>query len=112
MSEQQTKAQLAAQSEEIRRKLAERDRQEQEAERKARGARDFALWQLGNRLDRIAFDRLEELYPDLAADLENAITMGIEPAEVRRYAIRAGMPKTWVAWLENAARAVAVDVGG
>lgn len=66
---------------------------------------------LGLVLDRISFERLEEQYPDLAVELEAIVSAGAGPAEVRRYALGRGMPRSWVAWLENSARWLTVAGG-
>ena len=70
---------------------------------------DLALAELGQELDRISFYQLEAKYPTLAEGIEDAIAQGAGVAEVRRFALRRGMPPEWVAWLENAARAVVLE---
>lgn len=69
----------------------------------------LAFLVLGDELDRIAFGQLEAKYPDLAEGIECAVVRGVTPADVRRFALRRGMPPEWVDWLENAARAVELE---
>lgn len=70
---------------------------------------DFAIEGIGDELDRISFSQLEGKFPDLAERVEGAINRGATPGQIRRFAIRRGMPPEWVGWLENAARAVALE---
>ena len=69
-------------------------------------AKPVDLSGIGNELDGISLERLEEAYPDLASELERAVNGGATAEGIRRYALSRGMPKTWAAWLEQAARAV------
>ena len=61
---------------------------------------------IGVALDEISLERLEESYPGLAGELEQAVNGGATAEGIRRYALGRGMPKTWAAWLEQAARAI------
>lgn len=77
-------------------------------------AKKVDLSGIGLQLDAISLERLEEAYPGLADELEQAVSGGATADSIRRYALARGMPKTWAAWLEQAARAVASEraIGG
>jgi len=64
---------------------------------------------IGYELDRLSFLHLEERYPRLAERIEGAVVRGATSGQIRRFALRRGMPPEWVAWLEYAARAVALE---
>lgn len=61
---------------------------------------------IGTELDAISLERLEDTYPGLAWEVEQAVSGGATALEIRRYALIRGMPKDWAAWLEQAARAI------
>lgn len=69
-------------------------------------AKTADLSAIGAELDLISLSRLEETYPALVGAIERAIVDGATSDQIRRYALGLGMPKTWAAWLEQAARAM------
>lgn len=64
---------------------------------------------IGTELDLIAFERLEDQYPVLAAQIAAKIREGATPAEIRRYVLAHSGSRGWAAWIAQAARAVADD---
>ena len=69
-------------------------------------AKTVDLSGIGTELDAISLERLEEAYPGLADQVDLAVKGGATADTIRRYALARGMPKTWAAWLEQAARAI------
>lgn len=74
----------------------------------AKPAWEVALNGIGRQLDEVSWERLEERYPDLASQVERAVSVGAPPEHIRRYALARGMPSGWANWLEQAARAAKV----
>ena len=56
-------------------------------------------------LDRASLARLEEAYPELAAEVIRSVQSGATPDEIRRHALSNGEPWAIARWLAKAARA-------
>jgi len=65
---------------------------------------------IGDELDKMSFENLEERYPELSRRIVEAMDAGAEPAAIRRYVLSYGMSTGWANWLEQAARAAAGQV--
>ena len=61
---------------------------------------------IGAELDQISLQKLEETYPTLANTISQAIHQGATAADVRRFALAHGVPRSWADWLCQAARAL------